>query len=101
MQRPVFVFAVVEGSENDGGAVLSAVERLARDSRLEAGCIRYDLYRSQKAPVLMIIHEAWVSDEALQAHRKSLHVERFKAAIDDTTATVWASRCEPVTEGHN
>lgn len=101
MQHPVFVFAVVEGSDLDGEAVLSAVEHLARQSRLEAGCVRYDLYRSQKAPVLVIIHETWVSEQALQAHRGSLHVERFKAEIGNTTASVWASRCEPVTEQHD
>ena len=99
MQHPVLVFAVVEGSEVDSGTVLSAVEQLARQSRLEAGCVRYDLYRSQKAPVLVIIHETWVSEQALQAHRGSLHIERFKAEIGNTTASVWASQCKPATEG--
>ncbi len=80
-QHPVIVFAVVEGSESDCGTISAAVDHLAMQSRQETGCIRYDLYKAQKAPVLMIIHETWVNEEALQAHKKSLHVERFKAAI--------------------
>lgn len=96
-QPPVIVFAVVEGSDSDRGTICAALDHLAVQSRQETGCIRYDLYNAQKAPVLMIIHETWENEEALQAHKKSLHVERFKAAIRNTTATVWASQCEPVT----
>jgi quinol monooxygenase YgiN len=98
MKDAIVVFAVVEASESDGETVFAAVEHLACQSRLELGCARYDVYRSGKAPVLLIIHEEWESCEALQAHRRSLHVERFKAAIGDTTATVWASQCELASE---
>lgn len=94
----IVVFAVIEGSENDAETVFSAAEHLARPSRLEVGCVRFDLYRSSKPPVLVILHEGWESNEALQAHRRSLHVERFKAAIRDTTATVWASPCALASE---
>jgi quinol monooxygenase YgiN len=98
VQHPVVVFAVFEALERDAETVSSAVGHLARQSRLEAGCARYDVYRSSKAPVILIIHEKWESKEALQAHRSSLHVERFKAAIGDTSATVWASQCELASE---
>lgn len=98
MQKPIVVFAVVEAAETDAEMVFSAVEHLARQSRLEVGCARYDVYRSSTAPALVIIHEGWESNEALQAHRGSLHVDRFKAAIGDTTATVWASQCELIGE---
>jgi quinol monooxygenase YgiN len=94
VHQSLVVFAVVEASESDSELVLSAVAHLAHQSRLEAGCARYDAYRSPKAPVVLIIHETWESTEALQAHRSSLHVERFKAVIRDTGATVWASECE-------
>jgi quinol monooxygenase YgiN len=98
VQHSIVVFAVVEGSESDAEMVFSAVEHLARQSRLEAGCARYDVYRSNKAPVHVIIHEGWESNEALQAHRRSLHVETFKASIGDTNAKVWASQCELASE---
>jgi quinol monooxygenase YgiN len=97
-QHPVIVFAVVEGSESDSSEIFSAVDLLAMQSRQETGCVRYELYRAQKAPVLMIIHETWVNEEARQAHKKSLHVERFKAVIGNTTARVWVSQCEPANE---
>jgi quinol monooxygenase YgiN len=94
MQHSIVVFAVVEAAESDAEMVFSAVEHLACQSRLEVGCARFDVYRSCKAPVRLIIHEGWESSEALQAHRGSLHVEGFKAAISGTTATVWASQYE-------
>ncbi|MFN5997859.1 MAG: putative quinol monooxygenase [Paracoccaceae bacterium] len=98
MQHSTVVFAIVEAAESDAEMVFSAVEHLARQSRLEVGCARYDVYRSSKAPVLLIIHEGWESSEALQAHRGSLHVERFKAAISHSTAKIWASQCELASE---
>lgn len=94
MAHSIVVFAVVEAAESDNELVFSAVKQLARDSRLEAGCERYDVYRSGKAPVLLIIHEEWQSNAALQAHRGSLHIDRFKTAIGGTTARVWASQCD-------
>lgn len=94
MQQSIVVFAIVEAAESDAEMVFSAVDRLARLSRKEVGCGRYDVYRSSKAPVRLIIHEGWESSEALQAHRGSLHVEGFKTAIRGSTATVWASQCE-------
>jgi quinol monooxygenase YgiN len=98
MKDAVVVFAVVDASESDAETVFAAVQQLARESRLEAGCLRYDVYRSGKAPVLSIIQEEWESDDALQAHRSSPHVEKFKAAISKTTAKVWASQCELASE---
>ncbi len=94
MKDTIVVFAVVEASERDARAVFAAVQQLARQSRLEAGCLRYDVYRSGKAPVLSIIQEEWESNDALQAHRGSPHIEKFKSAIGNTTAKVWASQCE-------
>ena len=94
MMDAVVVFAVVEASERDAQAVFAAVQQLARQSRLEAGCLRYDVYRSGKAPVLSIIQEGWESNYALQAHRRSPHVEKFKSAISKTAVKVWASQCE-------
>jgi quinol monooxygenase YgiN len=94
MMDAVVVFAVVEASESDAETVFAAVQQLARESRLEAGCLRYDVYRSGKAPVLSIIQEGWESNYALQAHRRSPHVEKFKSAIGKTAAKVWASQCE-------
>ncbi len=94
MQHSIVVFAIVEADESDAEMVFSAVEHLARQSRQEVGCARYDVYRPSKAPLRLIVHEGWKSSEALQAHRGSLHVEEFKKAISGTTATVWASQCE-------
>jgi quinol monooxygenase YgiN len=98
MKDAVVVFAVVEASERDAQAVFAAVQQLARQSRLEAGCLRYDVYRSGKAPVLSIIQEEWESNDALQAHRGSPHVEGFKIEISKTTAMVWVSQCELTSE---
>lgn len=42
MKDTIVVFAVVEASASDAETVFAAVVELARQSQLEAGCLRYD-----------------------------------------------------------
>jgi quinol monooxygenase YgiN len=92
------VFAIIDASEADLGHVQEAVSELARQSISEVGCLRYDVYQSRKNPVRLINHELWTDDTALERHRASCHIARFKAKLDGTTAAVWASHCERLEE---
>jgi choline dehydrogenase len=99
MPQDVTVFAIIEVPDDDAETVLAAVGRLAEQSRRGAGCIRYDVYRSGKVPLRLILHETWADSEALEAHRRAPGVEGFNLAILGTAATVWASPCALVTGG--
>jgi len=92
--NPLTVFAILEISEVDMAHVQGAVSELARQSISEPGCIRYDVFHSLKEPVRLIIHEVWTDDSAIEVHRRSLHMAEFKAALNRTTARLWASQCQ-------
>jgi quinol monooxygenase YgiN len=94
VQDPITVFAIIEVPDADMIHVKEAVSELARQSILEAGCVRYDVYRSRKHPVRLIIQELWADDAAIERHRGSSHVKAFKAELAGTEAQIWASQCE-------
>ena len=93
MLDPVTVFAIIEVPDADIGQVNLAVSELARQSILEAGCLRYDVYQSRKHPVRLIIQELWADEAAIERHRGSSHVKEFKTALTGTGAQIWAGQC--------
>lgn len=54
---------------------------LIRRSRLEAGCLHYDLYRLADNRFCFFLHAVWESPDALEAHSTSRHVTRFRATV--------------------
>jgi quinol monooxygenase YgiN len=94
MQDPVTVSSIIEVPDADIKQVNVAVSELARQSILEAGCLRHDVYQSRKHPVRLIIQELWADGAAIERHRSSSHVREFKTALTGTTAQIWASQCE-------
>ena len=64
--------------------VVSTLTTLARDSRQEAGCLRYDLAVGQE---LVYLFEAWTDRQALAAHEKEPHFVQGVAALNRLCAS--------------
>ena len=62
---------------------LSLIEALAAASRVESGCIGYEVFVQASAPEVIVIWQQWASEEALEAHFDSDHVDAFLDAITD------------------
>lgn len=67
------VMAIIRAQDAHAETVGAALETLARASRQEAGCLRYDLFRSQDGAVFLT-QEVWVDEAAAQAHMRTPHV---------------------------
>jgi quinol monooxygenase YgiN len=63
-----------EGSKDD---VLKLVEELIEETRLEAGCISYELFQSKRDPNEVTFIETWESSDALKAHTQAEHFTRI------------------------
>lgn len=50
---------------------------LVAPSRLEKGCLSYDLYQAQENPAIFVFYEHWESREDLENHLESAHCLRF------------------------
>ena len=57
--------------EKDVEAVRDLLAEQGRLSRQEPGCLRFEVYHSQKDPKVFLLIERWESDEALDAHRQA------------------------------
>lgn len=57
-----------EGDIEEIGALLA---EQARRSRLEPGCVRFEVYHSQSDPKVFQLCERWESQEALDVHREA------------------------------
>ncbi len=44
-------------------------------SRLEDGCLNYDLHQSNEDPSLFLLHENWVSKEILDKHLQMPYIQ--------------------------
>ena len=54
---------------------------LTGPTRLEDGCINYDLHESAEDPAAFALYENWTSTAHLETHLKAPHLEKlFKAA---------------------
>jgi quinol monooxygenase YgiN len=64
--------------------LLRVGQTVARASREEAGCINYRIYEDTENANEFVFVEEWESDEALQAHFRTVHTAEFMAAIQAT-----------------
>lgn len=53
----------------------------ARESRKEAGNIRFDLLRSSENPTRLALYEVYRDEEALRTHRATPHFARWSSEV--------------------
>jgi quinol monooxygenase YgiN len=78
-------FSALPGKEDDLRQVL---ESLVAPTRLEDGCLRYDLFHDVEDPSKFTFIEEWTSAEALAKHGRSPHIVagrlKFPGLVGDT-----------------
>jgi quinol monooxygenase YgiN len=63
-----------------------ALAALVEPTRLEAGCLDYDLHRSVDDPDVWFVYENWRSPEGFDAHMLSEHLQAFLKTMPDLVA---------------
>lgn len=66
--------------------VLKLYDELVTLSRLEEGCISYELYQDKSNPLLLAVFEEWENQESLDKHTKSEHFTRIVPLLNEFTA---------------
>ncbi len=70
----VAIFRARAGREQ---ALSTALQAMLAPTRLESGCLNYDLHRSNDDPGLFFFHETWVSADDHRAHLDTQHVRHL------------------------
>ena len=79
MSQPFTAIATLIAKAGQQDALERHLRALIEPTRVEAGCGQYDLHQDLANPLAFYMIEQWSSDEALQAHDASAHVQNFRA----------------------
>jgi quinol monooxygenase YgiN len=73
----VKLIARLRSQPGQADLLTGALCELAGPSRLEAGCLLYDVCRSQSDPNELLVLEEWESQAILDAHMATPHFKAF------------------------
>ena len=79
MSQPFTAIATLIAKPGQQDALEQHLRALIEPTRAEAGCGQYDLHQDIANPLAFYMIEQWASDEALQAHDDSAHIQHFRA----------------------
>ena len=94
MTEKVTVIAFHRAKRGKEQALRDALLAVCGPTRVEKGCINYDLHVSPDDPGLLVFHENWESKADLDTHLASPHIDTFRAVAGDLLAeppdiTLW------------
>lgn len=65
--------------------VIKLYKELGRSSKIEEGCIKYELYQDEKDFRILAVVEEWENKDALNKHTTSEHFNRIVPMISELT----------------
>jgi quinol monooxygenase YgiN len=76
--KKVTVLALVKAKDGMEGTVRQELLSLVNPTRLEPGCMNYDLHQAMEDKSLFFFYENWKSMEDLERHRETAHLKTFR-----------------------
>jgi len=86
MTNTLTIVANIEAKADNIELVKTELLKLIEPTRLEEGCIQYDLHQDNNNPALFTFIENWVSYELLQKHLNSPHLKMYVQATEGAVA---------------
>ncbi|MFT6423659.1 MAG: quinol monooxygenase YgiN [Celeribacter sp.] len=75
------ILARISAKSGREAVVGEALQDLAIPTRMEHGCLRYDIYQNPKNSGVFLIHELWESHALWRVHVATEHLQNFKDTI--------------------
>ncbi len=76
------VLAHIHARRDQVELVKTELEKLIEPTRVEAGCIQYDLHRDNEDPAHFVFFESWESRELWQQHMAAAHLSAYMKATE-------------------
>jgi len=83
MSEPITIIARFRAKAGQESRLDQELQRLLAPTRAEAGCINYELHQSVSDPALFVFYENWASQEALDAHFESPHLQALLKLVPE------------------
>lgn len=78
----IVLIVEIEFDPRDRDRMMEILRPMEVASRAEPGCLRYQIYEAMFEPGRVLVHEHWVSQEALDEHDRQPHLNAFRAASE-------------------
>ena len=76
------IVATIKAKADQVELVQAELLKLIEPTRLEAGCINYDLHQDNENPAHFLYYENWETRELWQDHMNNEPLQRFVAATE-------------------
>lgn len=86
------IIANIIAKEDKVDLVKAELIKLIDKTRVEEGCINYDLHQDNSNPAHFVFHENWESEAALDTHLASAHIADYIAAVEGAVETFTINR---------
>lgn len=77
------IVAVINVDPSRISDLLPLFAELIAKTRIEAGCIRYDLHHDNQDPSRFVFYETWETRELWQEHMVAPHISAFQKASEN------------------
>jgi quinol monooxygenase YgiN len=82
----IIVTATITAKPGERDNMIIKSQNLIESTRLESGCISYNLYKSTEGDDILLMLEQWENIEVLETHMQTVHFKAFGAAIENILA---------------
>jgi len=81
--KPITVVATFEARPGKETELRNALVGLVSPTRLEKGCLNYDLHVLPDNPAKMLFHENWTDKASLDAHLQAPHLQALLPRVGE------------------
>src|SRR5262245_10473612 len=85
-ESQVTVIACIKARPGQEDRVRQELLALLAPTRVEKGCVNFDMHQALNDPGLFLFHENWTSERDLDAHLQSPHIQRWITVSRDLLA---------------
>jgi quinol monooxygenase YgiN len=79
----ITVTAKITAKSGEKNKIISKSRDLIESTRLESGCISYNLYASTEDENTLLMFEQWENRDVLDLHMQTEHFKAFNASIEN------------------
>jgi len=80
--KKLTIVAKILAKPDQVSLVQDELQKLIAPTRVEEGCITYDLHQDNENPALFLFYETWATRDLWQKHMNNTHLAAFIAATE-------------------
>ncbi|MCV6589678.1 MAG: antibiotic biosynthesis monooxygenase [Marinobacterium sp.] len=87
MAMELTIVARIEAIAGQTELLKAELLKLVEPTRLEEGCLQYDLHQDNDDPAVFLFYERWASRELWQVHMAAEHLKAYREATSGAVAS--------------